>query len=54
MCFVFLFGIEIDGYGRGAIADQDLKFGDVALEIPISCIISEDYVFNSDMVPRFS
>ncbi|CAA7022227.1 unnamed protein product [Microthlaspi erraticum] len=42
---------QIDGYGRGAIADQDLKFGDVALEIPISCIISEDYVFNSDMYP---
>lgn len=44
---------EIDGYGRGAIASEDLKFGDVALEIPISSIISEEYVYNSDMVNHF-
>ncbi|KFK40267.1 hypothetical protein AALP_AA3G352500 [Arabis alpina] len=42
---------QIDGYGRGAIATEDLKFGDVALEIPISSIISEEYVYNSDMYP---
>ncbi|KAF3596067.1 hypothetical protein DY000_02020511 [Brassica cretica] len=40
---------QIDGYGRGAIATEDLKFGDVALEIPISSIISEEHVYNSDM-----
>lgn len=50
MCFIW---IEIDGYGRGAIATEDLKFGDVALEIPISSIISEEYVYNSDMVYHF-
>lgn len=44
--------IGIDGYGRGAIATKDLQFGDVALEIPISSIISEEYVYNSDMVYR--
>ncbi|CAN8271150.1 unnamed protein product [Cochlearia groenlandica] len=42
---------QIDGYGRGAIATEDLEFGDVALEIPISSIISEEYVYNSDMYP---
>ncbi|XP_048593158.1 uncharacterized protein LOC106357705 [Brassica napus] len=42
---------HIEGYGRGAIATEDLKFGDVALEIPISSIISEEYVYNSDMQP---
>ncbi|XP_024016046.1 uncharacterized protein LOC18025402 [Eutrema salsugineum] len=42
---------QIDGYGRGAVASQDLRFGDVALEIPISSIISEEYVYNSDMYP---
>jgi hypothetical protein len=42
---------QIDGYGRGAIASEDLKFGDVALEIPVSSIISEEYVYNSDMYP---
>ncbi|KAL0802953.1 hypothetical protein Bca101_058129 [Brassica carinata] len=40
---------QIEGYGRGAIATEDLKFGDVALEIPISSVISEEYVYNSDM-----
>lgn len=51
--FKCVFWTEIDGYGRGAIATEDLKFGDVALEIPISSIISEEYVYNSDMVYHF-
>ncbi|CAH2051295.1 unnamed protein product [Thlaspi arvense] len=42
---------QIDGYGRGAVASQDLKIGDVAIEIPISSIISEECVNNSDMYP---
>ncbi|KAJ4709331.1 [Fructose-bisphosphate aldolase]-lysine N-methyltransferase, chloroplastic [Melia azedarach] len=39
----------VDGAGRGAIATEDLKVGDVALEIPVSIIISEDLVYKSDM-----
>ncbi|KMT14535.1 hypothetical protein BVRB_4g073050 [Beta vulgaris subsp. vulgaris] len=40
----------VEGAGRGALAAEDLGVGDVALEIPISVIISEDLVYDSDMV----
>ncbi|XP_073317642.1 uncharacterized protein [Primulina huaijiensis] len=39
----------IEGAGRGAIATQDLKVGDTALEIPASIIISEELVHESNM-----
>ncbi|URE15978.1 SET domain containing protein [Musa troglodytarum] len=35
--------------GRGAVASEDMSIGDIALEIPVSLIISEDLVYNSDM-----
>ncbi|KAM1282123.1 hypothetical protein ACFX2I_022643 [Malus domestica] len=34
----------VEGAGRGAIAKEDLKVGDTALEIPTSLIISEELV----------
>ncbi|XP_004231492.2 uncharacterized protein [Solanum lycopersicum] len=33
-----------EGAGRGAIARQDLRIGDIALEIPLSIVISDDLV----------
>ncbi|PON97914.1 Rubisco LSMT methyltransferase [Trema orientale] len=39
----------VEGAGRGAIAREDLKVGDTALEIPASLIISEELVKKSDM-----
>ncbi|KAJ6330857.1 hypothetical protein OIU76_009450 [Salix suchowensis] len=39
----------VEGAGRGAIATKDLKVGDIALEIPVSTIISEEHVHKSDM-----
>lgn len=39
----------VEGAGRGAIATKDLKVGDIALEIPVSIIISEEHVHKSDM-----
>ncbi|KZV32148.1 SET domain-containing protein [Dorcoceras hygrometricum] len=39
----------IEGAGRGAIATQDLKVGDIALEIPVSIIISEELVHESNL-----
>lgn len=39
----------VDGAGRGAIAMEDLRVGDIALEIPVSIILSEDLVHKSDM-----
>ncbi|CAI0558022.1 unnamed protein product [Linum tenue] len=39
----------IEGAGRGAIAKKDLGIGDIALEIPVSLIISEELVRQSDM-----
>ncbi|CAH9133053.1 unnamed protein product [Cuscuta epithymum] len=39
----------VEGAGRGAIATQDLNVGDIALEVPISVIISESIVHESDM-----
>ncbi|KAF7154588.1 hypothetical protein RHSIM_Rhsim01G0005000 [Rhododendron simsii] len=41
----------VEGAGRGAIATEDLKVGDIALEIPVSAIISEELVHESDMFP---
>lgn len=41
----------VEGAGRGAIATEDLKVGDVALEIPMSIVISEELVHESDMFP---
>ncbi|KAK0571683.1 hypothetical protein LWI29_019912 [Acer saccharum] len=39
----------VEGAGRGAIAVEDLNIGDIALEIPVSIIISEELVYKSDM-----
>ncbi|XP_031255488.1 ribulose-1,5 bisphosphate carboxylase/oxygenase large subunit N-methyltransferase, chloroplastic [Pistacia vera] len=39
----------VEGAGRGTIAMEDLKVGDVALEIPVSIIISEDIVYKCDL-----
>ncbi|XP_024980101.1 uncharacterized protein LOC112517038 isoform X1 [Cynara cardunculus var. scolymus] len=41
----------IEGAGRGAIAREDLTVGDIALEIPVSIIISEDLVHKTNMFP---
>ncbi|XP_043806606.1 uncharacterized protein LOC110600553 isoform X5 [Manihot esculenta] len=41
--------VYVEGAGRGAIATKDLKAGDVAMEIPVSIIISEELVHQSDM-----
>ncbi|ONK70536.1 uncharacterized protein A4U43_C05F34730 [Asparagus officinalis] len=35
--------------GRGAVASEDIKIGDIALEVPESLIISEEHVRESDM-----
>ncbi|KAL9442415.1 hypothetical protein AB3S75_020842 [Citrus x aurantiifolia] len=39
----------VGGAGRGAVAMEDLRVGDIALEIPVSIILSEDLVHKSDM-----
>ncbi|KAH1216183.1 hypothetical protein GmHk_13G037151 [Glycine max] len=39
----------IEGADQGAIARKDLKVGDVALEIPVSIIISEELLHETDM-----
>lgn len=36
--------------GRGAIARKDLNVGDIALEIPVSIIISEELIHETQMV----
>ncbi|GMP36511.1 hypothetical protein CsSME_00008620 [Camellia sinensis var. sinensis] len=41
----------VEGAGRGVVAKEDLKVGDIALEIPVSIIISEELVHESDMFP---
>ncbi|WCJ42331.1 SET domain-containing protein [Euphorbia peplus] len=41
--------VYVEGAGRGAIAKNDLKVGDIALEIPVSIIISDKLVHQSDM-----
>ncbi len=45
----FCYHADIEGASRGAIAAEDLEVGDVALEIPLSIIISEELVQESDM-----
>ncbi|XP_022845913.1 uncharacterized protein LOC111368715 isoform X2 [Olea europaea var. sylvestris] len=42
---------HVEGAGRGAVAREDLEVGDIALEIPLSVIISEDILHESDMFP---
>ncbi|KAI3524225.1 hypothetical protein L1887_02877 [Cichorium endivia] len=39
----------IEGAERGAIARKDLEVGDIALEIPVSAIISEDLIYDTNM-----
>ncbi|XP_014507638.1 uncharacterized protein LOC106767297 [Vigna radiata var. radiata] len=39
----------IEGAGRGAIARKDLNVGDIALEIPVSIIISEELIHETEM-----
>ncbi|KDO46508.1 hypothetical protein CISIN_1g008726mg [Citrus sinensis] len=39
----------VGGAGRGAVAMEDLRVGDIALEIPVSIILSKDLVHKSDM-----
>ncbi|KAL3623885.1 hypothetical protein CASFOL_032701 [Castilleja foliolosa] len=41
----------VEGAGRGAIAREDMKYGDTALEVPVSVIISEEILNKSDMFP---
>nr|XP_027069744.1 N-lysine methyltransferase setd6-like isoform X2 [Coffea arabica] len=41
----------VEGAGRGAIAKEDLKIGDIALEVPVSLVISENLVFETGMFP---
>ncbi|PIN14092.1 [Fructose-bisphosphate aldolase]-lysine N-methyltransferase [Handroanthus impetiginosus] len=43
----------VEGAGRGALSKEDLKVGDIALEIPVSVIISEELLYESDMFPIF-
>ncbi|KAK9756283.1 hypothetical protein RND81_01G086800 [Saponaria officinalis] len=40
----------VEGAGRGALAKEDHGVGDITLEIPISVVISEDVVYESDMI----
>lgn len=47
-CIIWL--VVVEGAGRGAIAREHLKVGDIALEIPVTVIISEELVRESDMV----
>ncbi|XP_012857489.1 PREDICTED: N-lysine methyltransferase setd6 [Erythranthe guttata] len=41
----------VEGAGRGAIAKEDLQVGDIAMEIPVSIIISEELLYESEMFP---
>ncbi|KAL4589998.1 hypothetical protein LXL04_002915 [Taraxacum kok-saghyz] len=40
---------DVEGGGRGGIAREDLEVGDIALEVHISAIISEDLIYETDM-----
>ncbi|XP_031388682.1 uncharacterized protein LOC116201557 isoform X2 [Punica granatum] len=42
---------HIEGFGRGATAKEDLKVGDIALEIPVHAIICEETMLESDLHP---
>lgn len=48
--FFFFFNLGFKGAGRGLIASDKLSIGEAALEIPESLIISEDLIFQSEMV----
>ncbi|XP_058755251.1 uncharacterized protein LOC131628432 [Vicia villosa] len=39
----------VEGAGRGMIGGKDLKVGDIAIEIPVSLIISEELMLETDM-----
>ncbi|GER27814.1 SET domain-containing protein [Striga asiatica] len=41
----------VGGAGRGAIARENLNVGDIALEVPVSLIISGELLYESDMFP---
>ncbi|CAI9098515.1 OLC1v1035179C1 [Oldenlandia corymbosa var. corymbosa] len=41
----------VEGAGRGAIATENLKVGDIAMEIPLSLLICDKDVIESDMFP---
>lgn len=41
---------DFEGAGRGAVARQDMRIGDIAMEIPLSIVISENLVHASQMV----
>ncbi|PWA82046.1 SET domain-containing protein [Artemisia annua] len=43
--------LDVEGAGRGAIAKQDLEVGNVALEITVCVIISDDLVRETSMFP---
>ncbi|KAI3766734.1 hypothetical protein L2E82_16805 [Cichorium intybus] len=43
----------IEGAEREAIAREDLEVGDIPLEIPVSAIISEDLIYDTNMVRIF-
>lgn len=49
LSFLLIYTV-VQGAGRGAIARKDLKVGDIALEIPVSIIISEETVRETDIV----
>lgn len=42
--------VVVEGAGRGTIAREHLDVGEIALEIPVKVIISEELVHDSDMV----
>ncbi|KAG9134921.1 hypothetical protein Leryth_001213 [Lithospermum erythrorhizon] len=41
----------VEAAGRGAIATEGLNINDIVLEIPVSIVISEELVRDSDMLP---
>ncbi|KAL8529781.1 hypothetical protein ACS0TY_007005 [Phlomoides rotata] len=49
-----LFGLDVEGARRGAIAREDLKVGNTALEIPVSVIISKKLLHESDMFTKMT
>ncbi|XP_050241985.1 uncharacterized protein LOC126690921 isoform X1 [Quercus robur] len=40
----------VEGAGRGAIARENLNVGDIAVEIPVSTVISKELIRESNMV----
>ncbi|KAL0012412.1 hypothetical protein SO802_007520 [Lithocarpus litseifolius] len=41
--------IDVEGAGRGAIARENLNVGDIAVEIPVSTVISKELIRESNM-----